>query len=349
MRCCHHGVVVPKNFWFDMSRNIKIHKVVFLFFPRASTVKHGTSHDPQLHSTPNMLAKDPYVTTAGGPVVVQGTAIGAPTATAGGAAAAAAPHPMAANPTNYYVQENYDANADFVKGEKQPKRCNDMAFAILFYAHLAVMAWVAATYVPIMSSNMAEEYGGYVGGDRRMMESSPGGTAFRSLAALFHRTVSKAGERHLQDNNGGEEVDYGDVAFIMVVTGMVGLVISAATLTIMMMFAQMLIKMALIFNIVVSLAMGIAGILSGVIPMAVMGFLSFAWSACYARAVWPRIPFAVSTYMYSYGFETTLTSCRILSRIMVLLSLFSTIALLMQIYLHVFRQISLSLYRLKTS
>ena len=244
--------------------------------------------------------KDPYVTTAGGPVIVQGTAIGAPTATATATAtaggAAAAPHPMAANPTNY-VQEHYDANADFVKGEKQPKRCNDMAFAILFYAHLAVMAWVAATYVPIMSSNMAEEYGGYAGGDRRMMESSPGGTAFRSLAALFHRTVSKAGERDLQDNNGDEEVDYGDVAFIMVVTGMVGLVISAATLTIMMMFAQMLIKMALIFNIVVSLAMGIAGILSGVIPMAIMGFLSFAWSACYARAVWPRIPFAVSTRM----------------------------------------------------
>lgn len=242
--------------------------------------------------------KDPYVTTAGGPVIVQGTAIGAPTATATAGGAAAAPHPMAANPTNY-VQEHYeyDANADFVKGEKQPKRCNDMAFAILFYAHLAVMAWVAATYVPIMSSNMAEEYGGYVGGDQRMMESSPGGTAFRSLAALFHRTVLKAGERDLQDNNGDEEVDYGDVAFIMLVTGMVGLVISAATLTIMMMFAQMLIKMALIFNIVVSLAMGIAGILSGVIPMAIMGFLSFAWSACYARAVWPRIPFAVSTRM----------------------------------------------------
>ena len=276
-----------------------------------------------------MLAKDPYVTTAGGPVVVQGTAIGAPTATAGGAAAAAAPHPMAANPTNYYVQENYDANADFVKGEKQPKRCNDMAFAILFYAHLAVMAWVAATYVPIMSSNMAEEYGGYVGGDRRMMESSPGGTAFRSLAALFHRTVSKAGERHLQDNNGGEEVDYGDVAFIMVVTGMVGLVISAATLTIMMMFAQMLIKMALIFNIVVSLAMGIAGILSGVIPMAIMGFLSFAWSACYARAVWPRIPFAVSTRM------------DLRQHLIPLVGFYLVSALLMQRYLHVFRQINL--------
>ena len=234
-------------------------------------------------------AKDPYVSTAGAPVVVQGTVVSAPTTTSNSGAGGGAAHPMAASSYNHatsstnYVQENFgDANADFVKGEKQPKRCNDMAFAILFYAHLAVMVWVAAAYVPEMTSNMAEEYGGYAGGGRRRIRSL--------AAAAFQRTAPKESERDLQDN--GEEVDYGDVAFIMVVTGLVGLAISAGTLTFMMMFASALIKMALIFNIVVSLAMGIAGIVSGVMPMTILGFLSFAWSAFYARAVWPRIPFA---------------------------------------------------------
>lgn len=242
-------------------------------------------------------ARDPYVSTAGAPVVVQGTVISAPTTTSTAGTGGGAAHPMASSSYNHatsstnYVQENFgDANADFVKGEKQPKRCNDMAFAILFYAHLAVMAWVAATYVPEMTSNMAEEYGDYAGGGRRRMMDAPG-IALQSLAAaVLQRTAPKKSERDLQDN--GEEVDYGDVAFIMVVTGLVGLAISAGTLTFMMMFASALIKMALIFNIVVSLAMGIAGIVSGVMPMAILGFLSFAWSAFYARGVWPRIPFA---------------------------------------------------------
>jgi hypothetical protein len=65
-------------------------------------------------------------------------------------------------------------------------------------------------------------------------------------------------------------------------------------LSFMMTFARPLIKVALIFNVVVSGLMALLALVSGVIPVALMCLLGFAFSAYYAYCVWNRIPFAAA-------------------------------------------------------
>lgn len=55
---------------------------------------------------------------------------------------------------------------------------------------------------------------------------------------------------------------------------------------------ETLIKVSLIFVVISSLVWALLSFLSGAIALGVMGLVFFAIGLCYARAVWPRIPFA---------------------------------------------------------
>jgi hypothetical protein len=55
---------------------------------------------------------------------------------------------------------------------------------------------------------------------------------------------------------------------------------------------ETLIKVSLIFVVVMSGVWAVLSFLSGSIALGVLGIVFFAIGLCYARAVWPRIPFA---------------------------------------------------------
>jgi Plasma-membrane choline transporter len=97
---------------------------------------------------------------------------------------------------------------------------------------------------------------------------------------------------------------YGGVIFVTCVTGLTGVGLSAAALSFMMQHAEPLVRMALIFSVATSLAIGIVGFMVGNMWMGGLGLLSFAIGCCYAKIVWPRIPFAAT------NLNTALTAVR---------------------------------------
>jgi hypothetical protein len=70
--------------------------------------------------------------------------------------------------------------------------------------------------------------------------------------------------------------------------------LSAASLSVMMQYAEQLVKIALIFSVGTSLAAGIVGFMKGNMLLGGLGLLSFAVVWCYAYVVWARIPFAAT-------------------------------------------------------
>jgi hypothetical protein len=62
----------------------------------------------------------------------------------------------------------------------------------------------------------------------------------------------------------------------------------------MMRYTTELVKIALVFSVIMSAVVGILGFMSGQLMMGIMGLAMFAIGICYAKAVWPRIPFAAA-------------------------------------------------------
>jgi hypothetical protein len=80
------------------------------------------------------------------------------------------------------------------------------------------------------------------------------------------------------------------VVWCVSVCALVALSLSTIALGIMMQFATQMVKMALIFSVGCSLAVGILGVLTGQLWTTILGFASFALGCCYAYFVWSRIP-----------------------------------------------------------
>jgi hypothetical protein len=97
---------------------------------------------------------------------------------------------------------------------------------------------------------------------------------------------------------------YGNIIFMVAVTGCSAIGLATAALSFMMNNAVVLVKAALIFSVLCSLAAGIAGFMFGSLMMGILGLFSFAVGICYAKVVWPRIPFAAA------NLNTALTAVR---------------------------------------
>ena len=80
----------------------------------------------------------------------------------------------------------------------------------------------------------------------------------------------------------------------VVICALVALIMSGLGLLVLMSFPETIIKMSLIFVVVLSLAWCIVSFLAGSIGTAILGLVFFALGVCYARAAWPRIPFATA-------------------------------------------------------
>ena len=87
-------------------------------------------------------------------------------------------------------------------------------------------------------------------------------------------------------------ISIGDVLFVTGVCGFVAVGLCTLTLNFMMNNAEQLVQAALVFSVLTSLAMGVLGLATGNIILAIVGFLGFAAGSCYAYFVWGRIPFA---------------------------------------------------------
>jgi len=102
------------------------------------------------------------------------------------------------------------------------------------------------------------------------------------------------------DNEDGEDAaaslsSLSSSIFVLVAaTGLVAVALSVAALSFMMRHTETLVQTALLFSIATSLVVGVLGFLTGSILMGCVGLASFAIGCCYAKVVWPRIPFAAA-------------------------------------------------------
>lgn len=88
----------------------------------------------------------------------------------------------------------------------------------------------------------------------------------------------------------------------------------------MMHFADTLVKVSLIFSVIFSGLIGVFGLMSGQIIMAIMGFLSCAIGCWYAFVIWHRIPYAAA------NLRTALTAVRVNMGLVVVAYLFMVFA-----------------------
>lgn len=113
---------------------------------------------------------------------------------------------------------------------------------------------------------------------------------------------------------------YGNIVFMVSVTALSSVAMATFALSFMMRNSQTLVQMALIFSICSSLAVGILGFMFGNLLMGIVGLISFLFGLCYAKLVWPRIPFAAA------NLTTALTAVRSNLGIAIVAYLFTAVA-----------------------
>ena len=164
-----------------------------------------------------------------------------------------------------------------MKGEVQPRRCNDVLFAIMFYAHLGAMIFVTATFAPRMVGEVAESAGN-MNNDRDLLEEDEGvdmvgdgevkemngmhqssGNKFATYVAKATNSILSytiigseiSNHRDLEENDDVTGTnDMGDLMLLLSISALIALVISSTALSVMISHAESLIKFALLFNIV---------------------------------------------------------------------------------------------------
>jgi len=167
---------------------------------------------------------------------------------------------------NNYQPAPSGGEEEWTKGEPQPRQCRDAFCAILFYIHIGLIAFCTARFAPLVVQDLGAA--DYYNAQRRFLENN--------------------------NDNADFTVDPQAVMVILAVSGVAGFVLSSLAMLFLMRFAEGLIKMALIFNVVVSAVMAIVALIGGVVGMAVMFGMGFFFSIYYCCIVWSRIPFAAS-------------------------------------------------------
>lgn len=207
-----------------------------------------------------------YYANHGGPVVVQGHVVGGIPVSTYNQGTPVLP-----------IQDDSYWNQNHTKNEAQPRRCNDVFFGLLFYIHLATLAWTTATFMPQMYADIANEYNTGSSGNNRF---------------LMNRLLQEADS---ETSNGGlASLEINEILLILGISGAVGFLTSSLALSFMMTFSGALIKLALVFNIFMAGIMALLALITGILPLAFLCSIGFAISLCYACTVWSRIPFAAA-------------------------------------------------------
>lgn len=152
--------------------------------------------------------------------------------------------------------EPHYSSSDVVKGERQETKCRDPIFALLFYINVSAIAAVAFAY---------------------------GLPAYQNIDG---------------DNADGVNADgvnaYSGYIYAAAIAAVFSLLFSGLALGVMMAIPSFLIKTSLIFSVIITGIWAVFAFISGQIFFGIIGLVFFALSVCYARAVWPRIPFATA-------------------------------------------------------
>mmetsp|Transcript_9477 Transcript_9477/g.17835 ORF Transcript_9477/g.17835 Transcript_9477/m.17835 type:complete len:544 (-) Transcript_9477:251-1882(-) len=216
------------------------------------------------------------------------------------------------------TSNTYDSSCSYpeiqTKGEHQPRRFNDAIWGFLFYVHIGVLIAATAKFLPIVVGQMSGIQNNYysnefVQGDGYYRRLSPSKFHDSSSLASFAvgavtrslvQVASSAGlqssyvdfqDRSLQDQETG---DPRGISLLVGLTVVGALFLSILSLSLMIRYAEGLIKMSLIFNIFIGLITSIAGFVIGSTEAGIMGLIIFALAVCYTCAIWSRIPFAAA-------------------------------------------------------
>ena len=139
--------------------------------------------------------------------------------------------------------------------KKQGSSCRDPLFAVLFYANIAVMIGLYTQY------------------------------GFNPFADV---------EEDANQDDKQEEFDASPLVYSSISSGGFAAVLSLLAFAILLNIPGVLIKTALIFNIIAAAAAAFIAFSTGIIALAIVGLIFFLIMCCYARAVWSRIPFATA-------------------------------------------------------
>jgi hypothetical protein len=219
------------------------------------------------------MSTTPYYNAGGGPVIVQGEIVESVSHSHNSQYNHATSFQgKPANKANLIQATTYEHQSgvdECIKGKPQSRGCRDRFWAILFYAHVAVLIGSTIKFAPVMLQELAGDY-------------ASGANRYLKVARL------------LEDDQDEVEIEADSVILVLVLAGLAGLVISTVSLAFMMNCAQQLIKTALFFNIFVAVGMLLMALVAGVIEVAIMALIGLLFSAYYTYVVWNRIPFAAS-------------------------------------------------------
>jgi hypothetical protein len=108
--------------------------------------------------------------------------------------------------------------------------------------------------------------------------------AIAAVAALY-------GPGAFQTDN-DNSIEYDGYIYATIICVFFSFAFSAVSVLILMAIPETMIKVSLIFVVISTGLLALWRFLSGSIALGVMGLVFFALCLCYARRVWPRIPFA---------------------------------------------------------
>ncbi len=165
------------------------------------------------------------------------------------------------------------------RGELQPKAFRDIFWSILFYAHLVGIGIATVKYSPAVLSDVAGQYGG---------------GRFLISDGWFSWENEDSMERTLAEGE-NEDLEMKTIWTILVVSGMGGFFVSTLAMTLMMAIPTAMIKIALAFNLLVTVGVCIGAIMVGAIGVGVVAGIGVVFTIYYTYVVWKRIPFAAST------------------------------------------------------
>jgi hypothetical protein len=220
--------------------------------------------------------------------------------------------------TDSQIQDQTQAQSQGRMGSPQPHRCNDVAFAILFLAHLVAMACAAAKYVPL-AAVVAQEYATNIQNNQnnnnnnnrqilRLLEND--NDQYYNQQYYNYNNNNNQNENKNENDQYEANVNYyydntydgipvSDATTPQILTlvgtvGVLAMLCSSLNLHIMVHCAKRLIKAALIFNATTMVCVAIMGFVGGNLMGGIMGSFFALLAIWFACSVWSRVPFAAS-------------------------------------------------------
>lgn len=149
-------------------------------------------------------------------------------------------------------------------GEHQGTKCNDPIFAALGIANIIAMVAVASIF---------------------------GNSAFEGDLNADDNDNSNGNDANNDSGSGNDYIGFVYIAVILIVLSFIG---SGFGVMILMCIPSFIIKASIIFTVLMSILWLALCVLSGLWPAAIFAAILLGCTLCYARAVWPRIPFATA-------------------------------------------------------